>query len=234
MEFISPEGLRLDGRRPHELRQLKCEVGVLEKADGSAYFEMGNTKVKERSRALFDKGLVQCEYSMAAFSTGERRRRGKIDRRSKEISLIIKETLQAAILTELLPRTQIDIFVHVLQADGGTRSACINAAAMALCDAGVPMRDIVCSVGVGYLNATPLLDLNYAEDGGGGPDLTVGILPNVDKVTLLQMDSRVAMDVFEQLLDVSMKGCQAIAKYMHEVLLERTQYLAAVRGPAKM
>jgi exosome complex component RRP41 len=82
---------------------------------------------------------------------------------------------------------QIDIFVQVLQADGGTRAACINAASMALADAGIPMRDLVVSCAAGYLNSTPLLDLNYIEDSGGGPDLTVGIFPKLDKVSLLQV-----------------------------------------------
>ena len=80
MEFVSPEGLRLDGRRPRELRQLKCDFGVLQSADGSATFEMGNTKVlaavfgpKEpelRSQADATAAIVKCEYAMASFSTG--------------------------------------------------------------------------------------------------------------------------------------------------------------------
>uniref|UniRef100_A0A7N1A7J9 Exoribonuclease phosphorolytic domain-containing protein n=1 Tax=Kalanchoe fedtschenkoi TaxID=63787 RepID=A0A7N1A7J9_KALFE len=72
-------------------------------------------------------------------------------RRSTEISLVIRQTMEACILTHLMPRSQIGIFVQVLQADGGTRSACINAATLALNDAGIPMSD------AGYLNNTPLL-----------------------------------------------------------------------------
>ncbi|KAJ7533227.1 hypothetical protein O6H91_13G038500 [Diphasiastrum complanatum] len=196
MEYISPEGLRLDGRRPMEMRQLHAELGVIAKADGSATFEMGNTKVvaavygprevQNRSQQLQEQALVRCEYSMATFSTGERRKRGKGDRRSTEISLVIRQTMESAILTHLLPRSQIDIFVQVLQADGGTRSACINAAALALADAGIPMRDLVASCAAGFLNNTPLLDLNYTEDSGGGPDVTVGVFPKLDKISLLQ------------------------------------------------
>ncbi|CAK7348772.1 unnamed protein product [Dovyalis caffra] len=68
----------------------------------------------------------------------------------------------------------------------GTRSACINAATLALADAGIPVRDLVTACSDGYLNSTPLLDLNYVEDSAGDPDVTVGILPKLDKVTLLQ------------------------------------------------
>ncbi|KAH9728711.1 exosome complex component rrp41 [Citrus sinensis] len=177
MEFVSPEGLRLDGRRPTEMRQLRAEIGNVAKADGSAVFEMGNTKV---IAAVYGPREVRCEYSMASFSTGDRMRKPKGDRRSTEISLVIRQTMEACILTHLMPRSQIDIFVQVLQADGGTRSACINAATLALQDAGIPMRDIVTSCSAGYLNSTPLLDLNYVEDSAGGPDVTVDKVIYVD------------------------------------------------------
>ncbi|KAE9460187.1 hypothetical protein C3L33_07900, partial [Rhododendron williamsianum] len=226
MEYVSPEGLRLDGRRPLEMRQIKAEIGAVSKADGSAVFEMGNTKViaavygprevQNRSQQLSDQALVRCEYSMANFSTGDRMRKPKGDRRSTEISLVIRQTMEACILTHLMPRSQIDIFVQVLQADGGTRSACINAATLALADAGIPMRDLVTSCSAGYLNSTPLLDLNYVEDSAGGPDVTVGILPKLDKVTLLQMDAKLPMDTFENVMQLAIEGCKAVANYIRE------------------
>nr|KJB41458.1 hypothetical protein B456_007G105300 [Gossypium raimondii] len=167
---------------------------------------------------------------MANFSTGDRMRKPKGDRRSTEISLVIRQTMEACILTHLMPRSQIDIFVQVLQADGGTRSACINAATLALADAGIPMRDIVTSCSAGYLNSTPLLDLNYIEDSAGGPDVTVGILPKLDKVTLLQMDAKLPVDIFENVMGLAIEGCKAIANYIREVLLENTKQLEYRRG----
>ncbi|CAM8974827.1 unnamed protein product [Rhodiola kirilowii] len=205
MEYVSPEGLRLDGRRPVEIRQIRAELGAVSKADGSTTFEMGNTKVivavygprevLNRSQQLNDHALVRCEYTMSNFSTGDRMRKSKGDRRSTEISLVIRQTMEACILTHLMPRSQIDIFVQVLQADGGTRSACINAATLALADAGIPMSDMVTSCAAGYLNNTPLLDLNYVEDSAGGPDVIVGILPKLHKVTLLQEPTGAIKDV---------------------------------------
>ncbi|KAL2468957.1 3'-5'-exoribonuclease family protein isoform 2 [Forsythia ovata] len=99
----------------------------------------------------------------------------------------------------------------------GTRSACINAATLALADAGIPMCDLVTSCSAGYLNSTPLLDLNYVEDSAGGPDVTVGILPNLDKVTLLQMDAELQMDTFENVMQLAIEGCKAVANYLREV-----------------
>lgn len=240
MEFVNPEGLRLDGRRPTELRQIRAELGAVAKADGSAVFEMGNTKViaavygprevQNRSQQINDQALVRCEYSMANFSTGDRKRKPKGDRRSTEISLVIRQTMEACIMTHLMPRSQIDIFVQVLQADGGTRSACINAASLALADAGIPMRDLVTSCSSGYLNSTPLLDLNYVEDSAGGPDVTVGFLPKLDKVTLLQMDAKLPLDIFENVMQLAIEGCKAIAKELREILLENTKQLEYRRG----
>nr|DAD27474.1 TPA_asm: hypothetical protein HUJ06_028942 [Nelumbo nucifera] len=225
MEFVSPEGLRLDGRRPMEMRQIRAEIGVVAKADGSASFEMGNTKViaavygprevPNRSQQISDQALVRCEYSMANFSTGDRMRKPKGDRRSMEISLVIRQTMEACILTHLMPRSQIDIFVQVLQADG---------------DAGIPMCDLITSCSAGYLNSTPLLDLNYVEDSAGGPDVTVGILSKSDKVTLLQMDSKLPMDIFENVMQLAIEGCKAVANYIREILLENTKQLEYRRG----
>uniref|UniRef100_A0A2N9F4Z1 Uncharacterized protein n=1 Tax=Fagus sylvatica TaxID=28930 RepID=A0A2N9F4Z1_FAGSY len=222
------------------MRQIRAEIGAVAKADGSAVFEMGNTKViaavygprevQNRSQQINDQALVRCEYSMANFSTGDRMRKPKGDRRSTEISLVIRQTMEACILTHLMPRSQIDIFVQVLQADGGTRSACINAATLALADAGIPMCDLVSSCSAGYLNSTPLLDLNYVEDSAGGPDVTVGFLPKSDKVTLLQMDSKLPIDIFENVMQLAIEGCKAVAKYIREILLENTKQLEYRRG----
>ncbi|KAF6162653.1 hypothetical protein GIB67_013267 [Kingdonia uniflora] len=153
MDYVNPEGVRLDRRCPMEMRQIRAEIGAVGKADGSALFKMGNTK------------------------------RG--DRQSTEKFLVIRQTMKACILTHLMPRSLIDIFVKVLQANGGTRSTCINAVTLALADGGIPMCDLATSCSFGFLNITPLLDLNYVEDSAGGADATVGILAKLDKVTLL-------------------------------------------------
>ncbi|KAF6156478.1 hypothetical protein GIB67_011279 [Kingdonia uniflora] len=187
--------------------------------------EYGPREVQNWSQQINDKALVRCEYSMANFSTGDRMRKQKGDRRFTEISLVIRQTMEACILMHLMPRSQIDIFVQVLQADGGTRSACINAATLALADSGIPMSDLVTSCSAGYLNSTPLFDLNYVEDSAGGADVTVGILAKLDKVTPLQMDGKLLMDTFENVMQLAVEGCKAIANYIREVLLENTKKL---------
>ncbi|MQL90108.1 hypothetical protein Taro_022692 [Colocasia esculenta] len=242
MEYVKLSGFRLDGRRPTEMRHIHAELGAVSRADGSAIFEMGNTKViaavygpkeiENKGQQISKQAVVRCEYSMANFSTGDRTRRPKGDRRSTEISLVIRQTMEACILTHLMPRSQIDIHVQVLQADGGARSACINAATLALADAGIPMRDLVTSCSAGYLNSTPLLDLNYLEDSAGGPDVTVGLLAKLDKVTLLQMDAKLPMDIFENVMQLAIEGCKTIANLIRQFYRPPTELATAKVSPA--
>ena len=96
----------------------------------------GPRSVDTMSEARHDRGIIKCEFAMAAFSTGQRRRRGKGDRISTEAGRAIKAALEQTVLLELLPRSQVDVSVQVLQADGGSVAACINAAMLALADAG--------------------------------------------------------------------------------------------------
>uniref|UniRef100_A0A8C2SQE1 Exosome component 4 n=1 Tax=Coturnix japonica TaxID=93934 RepID=A0A8C2SQE1_COTJA len=124
LELLSDEGYRADGRRAAELRKVRARMGVFAQADGSAYIEQGNTKALAvvygpheprgpRSKALSDRAVLNCQYSMATFSTAERKRRPHGDRKSMEMALHLKQTFEAAIITELYPRSQIDIYVQI-------------------------------------------------------------------------------------------------------------------------
>lgn len=152
---------------------MRCELTALPGSDGSAVFELGNTKVlaavhgphecRRPSERLEDRLLVKCEVSMAAFSTGERRRRTKGDRRTNELSTFVRRCIETCVSVELLARSQLDVSIQVLQADGGVRAAAVNAAVLAIVDAGIPMQDTMACCSAGYLDDTPLLDLNYME-----------------------------------------------------------------------
>ena len=152
VRLIDGNGLRVDGRRLDELRPIKIEVGILDKADGSAYVEHGRNKIlaavygpreaHPKHIALADRAVVKCRYHMAPFSTDERKSPAP-SRREHELSKVIRESLEPAIMSEYYPRATIDIFIEVLQADAGTRCAGITAAALALVDAGIPMRELV-------------------------------------------------------------------------------------------
>lgn len=242
MEFVSPEGLRLDGRRPKELRRLQAEIGCLANANGSATFEMGNTKVtaavygphevSNRADMLHDRALLCCEVAAAAFSSGERRKRAGGDRRTAEITRAVKGTLEQTIISELLPRCQIDVFIQILVSDGSATAACINAAMLAFANAGIPLRDMVAACTVGYLESTPLLDVNHIEETGDGAVLTLASHPNRDLLPLLQLDEKLPMETLEQVMDLANDGTKAVSQWLRGQLLQHVQQLAVCRNIA--
>ena len=228
LELISPEGLRLDGRKSHELRKITCKKGIFMQADGSAYIEQGNTKViasvygphevVNRSKALHDSVIINCQFSMATFSTSERKRRPKGDRKSTDISLTLQKTFETAIMTELYPRSQIDIYVQALQSDGGNVAACINAATLALIDAGVPMKDYVCACTSSFVQDKFLADINYLEESSGASRLTLAMMPRNEKVVLFQMDARLHLDNLDELIQTGKRACADIFAVLQQAV----------------
>jgi len=231
-KLIDKKGLRLDGTKPDELRPVKVQVGVISNADGSAYIEHGKNKilagvygpreVHPKHLALPDRTVLKCRYHMAPFSVQERKSPAP-SRREIELSKVIRESLQPAIFMEYYPRTMIDIFVEVLQADGGTRCASITAAALALADSGIPMRDLVVACAAGKVDDTIVLDLMDTEDKMGTADVPVALMPNLNAITLLQMDGKLSTEEFETAVNLALEGCKQIYILQKEAL--RTKYV---------
>lgn len=225
--LIDKKGLRLDGRKPDELRPIKIEVGALSNADGSAYIEQGKNKIlaaiygpKEvhpKHLAQPDRMIIRCRYHMAPFSVQERKSPAP-SRREIELSKVIREALEPAIFLEYYPRTAIDVFVEVLQADGGTRCASITAAALALADAGIPMKDLVAACAAGKVDDTIVLDLMDTEDKIGKADVPVALMPNLNAITLLQMDGILSLEEFEKAVNLALEGCKKIYAMQKEAL----------------
>jgi len=222
LQLLSDEGFRVDGRRATELRRIQCKMGVFTQADGSAYIEQGNTKVLAavygphevrggKSKSLHDQVLINCQYSMAVFSTAERKRRPRGDRLSIEMTQHLKQTFETAILTHLCPRSQIDIYVEVLQSDGGNYCACVNAASLALMDAGVPMRDLVCACSASLCDDTPIVDVNHSEASLlSSPELIIALLPKSEQIVLMEVNGRIHMDNLDKVLDAATQGCKDV------------------------
>ncbi len=224
------EGKRLDGRGFDELRPIKIEVGVLKRADGSCYFELGDNKViaavygpremHPRHAQDAKMAVVKFRYNMAPFSVDDRKRPGP-DRRSVEISKVSREALDPVIMREYYPKTAIDVYVEILQSDAGTRTAGINAASIALADAGIPMKDLVSSVAVGKIDGEIVLDLNAIEDNYGEADMPVAMVARTNTITLLQMDGRLEREEFERGLKLAMGACHQIYELQRAALIDR-------------
>lgn len=235
-EKLIENGIRLDGRKPDELRPIKIEVGVLNRADGSCYFEFGANKViaavygprevHPRHQQKSNSAVVRYRYNMASFSVEDRKRPGP-DRRSIEVSKVSREALEPVIFQEYYPRSAIDIFVEVLQADAGTRTAGINAASIALADAGIPMKSLISACAVGKIDDTLVLDLNKDEDNYGQADMPVAMTPD-GRITLIQMDGNLKRDEFKEGLEMAKTGCMAIHELQKAALMAK--YSSQIEG----
>ena len=223
-------GKRLDGRLPEDMRKIEMEVGVVKRANGSAHVSFGNTVVitsvfgpKETfPRRLQEPeiGVLKCRYSMAPFSVDDRKRPGP-SRRSAEISKVTRLAFEPAIFLKEFPNAGIEIYIEVLQADGSTRVTGINAASIALAEAGAPMRDLITACSVGKIEGTIVADIAGDEDKTGEADIAFAMMPNKGLVTLLQMDGILTKEELKKALKLAESCCKKIYKKQKEVLKEK-------------
>ena len=222
---------RVDGRALEDMRPLTIKAGVLKRADGSCYLEQGNNKVlaavygprecvpKHAQDAL--KARLVYRYNMAPFSTDDRKRPGP-DRRSTEISKVSREAFERVVFLEYFPKTSIDVYVEVLQADAGTRCAALNAASVALADAGIPMRDLLAACAAGRIADDVIAcDMDQPEDNYGFADVPIAISPRTGEVHLLQMDGKLTREQFQRSLELATQGCLKIYEAQKAALKER-------------
>jgi exosome complex component RRP41 len=222
------DGKRLDGRDFDELRPIKIEAGVLKNADGSAYLEWGKNKVfaavygpreaLPKHTADPEKAVIKCRYAMAPFSSLEEHGRSGPNRRAIEISKVTKEVFENVIMGENFPGTEINIFIEVVQSDGGTRAAGITAAAVALATSGIPMRDLPFAVSAGKIGEHVVIDLNKIEDNYSDADVPIAISPRTGEILLLQMDGSLTREEFKEAVAKVKKAGQVISRIQREAL----------------
>ena len=237
---------RVDGRGPDPLRQVRISRGWLDHAEGSALVEFGRTRVLvaasvtegvPRWRKGSGLGWVSADYAMLPRATHDRSEResvrGRIGGRTHEISRLIGRSLRGVIDYRALGENTIQLDCDVLQADGGTRTASITGAYVALADAvnwlrersllaGEPLLGSVAAVSVGIVDGQPMLDLAYTEDSTAEVDLNVvatgdGRLIEVQGTAEGEPFSRTQLD---QLLDLGLAGCAELTRLQAEVLAQ--------------
>lgn len=188
---------------------------------------------------------------MAPFAQMDRRRRGKSDKRIQELQTTISQAFQSHLFTHLYPRSSIVISLHVLSLDGALLAACLNAASLALVDAGVPMPSIMAAVSSGCIVSSgdgnvaggnekpePVLDLNNAEE----QELPFLSLATVlgeeggeDKVSVIMMESRCQMaggqGILESMVGVGMDGCKQVRRNLEDVI--RKHGAKVTQGPRR-
>jgi ribonuclease PH len=237
---------RADGRAADELREVVFERGWSEQAEGSALVSFGRTRVLctasftsgvPRWMVGKGKGWVTAEYSMLPRSTNERMDResvkGRIGGRTHEISRLVGRSLRAVVDMKALGENTIVIDCDVLQADGGTRTAAITGAYVALADAlewgrtqkliaasATPLIDSVSAVSVGIIDGTPMPDLAYTEDVRAETDMNVvvtgrGLFVEVQGTAEGAPFARRELD---SLLDLALAGNVELARIQNEAL----------------
>ncbi len=213
-EFVRP-----DGRRPDEMRPYSIRAHVLKNADGSAEIRLGGNWIiaavygpREhfpKFEISHDRAILNCRYHMTPYSTSERKS-PKPSRREIELSKVIRNALEQAIILEEFPEMSIDVYMEVLQAEGSTRVASVTAASVALADAGIPMRDLVVGCSVGKYKGHIILDVGEEEDKEGEADIPIAIMPNLKKVVLLQMDGKITHEEFKEAFELALKGAMKL------------------------
>lgn len=236
-KLLRDDGLRLDGRGLTDLRPIKMEVNVIKNADGSAYIEWGNNKifasvygpreVHPHHLAKPDKGILRVFYRMATYSVFERKRPAP-GRREKEISMIISECLEPVLFLELYPGTSFEIFIEVIDADGGTRCASTTVAALALADAGIPMRSLVSSCAVGKVDGQLITDLSGIEDKAGDSDMPCAITWFNNEISLLQFDGKMNQEEMTTSLDMLKDALEKIYQMQLDAL--KSKYIQIQEG----
>ncbi|WP_254812473.1 ribonuclease PH [Streptomyces cavourensis] len=237
---------RIDGRTPEQLRPVTIERGWSKHAEGSVLISFGDTRVLctasvtegvPRWRKGSGEGWVTAEYSMLPRSTntrGDREAvRGKIGGRTHEISRLIGRSLRAVIDYKALGENTVVLDCDVLQADGGTRTAAITGAYVALADAVTwaqgkkivkagrkPLTDTVAAVSVGIVDGTPLLDLCYEEDVRAETDMNVVCTGDGRFVEVQGTAEGAPFDRKElgSLLDLATAGCVDLAALQRDAL----------------
>lgn len=227
---------RLDGRKQLEIRPIVAKAGVIKNADGSGFFQIGNTIAYAAvygPRQLHPKhmqdpstGILRCNYNMMPFSgMGGRVRPGQ-NRRAKEISFVTEKALLPVLDLKEFPNSVVDVFIELTQTDAGSRCAGICAASIALADAGISMKDLVAAVSVGSVDGTLVVDLDYNEEAyeegeEGVADIPIAYIPSLGELSLLQMDGEITKEQLLEALEIGKKACEEIIAIQQKALKEK-------------
>ena len=236
--------MRSDGRKSNQLRPINFERNWLSQAEGSVLISFGNTRVLcvasftpgvPRWLVGSGKGWVTSEYSMLPRATHTRSDResvkGKLGGRTQEISRLVGRSLRSIVDMNALGENTIVLDCDVLQADGGTRTAAITGAYVALVDAlnwakdkghikTLPLIGSVAAVSVGIIKGEPMLDLCYEEDVSAETDMNIVCIGNGDFVEVQGTAEGKPFDraLLNQLLDLGAAGCQELTKLQQVAL----------------
>ena len=214
---------------------MEAKVGIIPNADGSAMFSFGDTiaiaavygpkKMHPQHLQDSEKGTLRCTYGMLSFSVTDRIKPGP-SRRSMEIGKITEWALAPVVMIDQFPNTVVDVHINIIQANASTRCAGINAAAMALAHAGIPMDDIVSSVSIGKLDKQLVVDVSKAEEdweeGEGATDMPMSFTSD-GKLTHIQLDGKIKREQLKEAIEMAREASKKVYEVQKKALKEVTE-----------
>ncbi|CAN8003289.1 unnamed protein product [Ixodes pacificus] len=249
-KLIQKSGRRQDGRRPEDVRPIFMKTSVVSQAKGSAYIEMGNTKIicsvygpREiaRRRDFTFKGQINCEFQFAQYSCPVRRQ-AMNDTEARQYSQLLEEALAPVVCLHKFPKSTVDVFVFVIENDGGALAGAITTAGLALADAGIDMYDMVIGCGLRQEGHTCLIDPTLDEETAPVEErnlelsfgrMTLGFMPALQQVAALVQDGD--LDAASVVADMKalVSACHQIYPLVQDVLLKDIRDMAGAENKEK-
>ncbi|XP_005106595.1 exosome complex component MTR3 [Aplysia californica] len=233
------EKQRLDGRDSAQMRPLFLRAGVISQARGSAYIEMNQTKAicavygpreVQRREDFSLKGQLTCQFRFATFAS-QHRRQHQQGNQEKDLSVQMLEALEPAVCLHKYPKSQINVYVTVLQHDGSVLSAGILCASLALASAGVEMYDLVIASSAAMYNDLTISDPTVQEEQavlsrvgkGSSGMLTVAFMPSINQVSAITSDGGIQFDTLNKTVRTVIDNCQKLYPVLQQTLVKHIE-----------
>jgi len=230
--------LRSDGRAAAQLRSIGMQTGVVNAAPGSAYLEIAGTKVicavygprQSKKLQFSDRGRLWCDFKYAPFALDQRRKRG-LEPDERNFSVMLVEALEVSVMLEKFPKSLIEVYVVVLEADAGVLSAAITCASLALADAGTEMYDLVASCSAGVLGGDCILDPSRSEERAAGFTAAAlcAFMPSLQQITHFVQSGQTDDRDMQRLVELSVDGCTKLHALMRNTLVNALKKKIAAR-----
>eukprot|EP00796_Vickermania_ingenoplastis_P005233 gene5233-3747_t len=229
-EYINTAGLRLDGRRPHETRPVRIQFNCSSAADGSCVLEAGNSKVYatvfgpqtgDARQSKPDEATITCDVAIAACASDRRRNPQRRNRHCDEIATTVVQVARSLVLLPQYPNSLIHINIEILRLDGDEKTLCLNAACLALANARVAMRDVLCAFTVGVLENQVVVDLTAEEIRSECPLLSVAFAGhNKENMLWFEAVARLAPEMLKKMMERAQECSIALFNDVERALRE--------------
>lgn len=236
-EVINEKGLRKDGRALNEAGTIFARTDMVSQAKGSAYVERNQTKVVcsvfdpreiPHQNEFSQLGQIYCEVKYAPFSCPRKRRGFQPDAEEKELSVALRQALEPTVCRHMFPNFQVDVFVYILENDGGCLAAAINAAGLALTSAAVPLYDMITSCTVGIIGKHIVIEpteeeehlaMMSPEDQGNHGIITMSMLTELQQVSDIRQIGSLDVECITQAMDLLEIECRNIIPNIHKAVV---------------